>query len=236
MERTTPGGSKRNNSKEAQLFVDLKSALQSGDDESKRLCYENIYLFYADDLEKFLLSKTIPTEIINDIFSETWVITLHNLPNFEWRGISLKTFLFRTAENIIKKYKRNYWEELEIVNQILQIWDQELNDDITQDFWVKKISIYAETELLVENLISCLKPREATVIALMCYAQMTSNEISSHLNNEISPENVRQILHRAKLKLAQIAKKHTQQLSNDKREIIVAQAKELLEDNFRKLL
>ena len=61
---------------------------------------------------------------------------------------------------------------------------------------------------LVEKLISSLKPRDARIVSLFSFAQMTSSEVSDFLNHKITPANIRQILHRSKVSMRQIAISH----------------------------
>jgi len=84
--------------------------------ESKR-AFEIIYKRYHRDVWRFIRSRVNAKTDADEIFGDVWVVVAEKIYDFEWRGISIKSWLFKIAENKIREFLRQpfsfSYEELE---------------------------------------------------------------------------------------------------------------------------
>lgn len=148
-----------------------------------------IYDAYADRLYGFLFKRCGHKETAEDLVSRTFMKFIETLPSFEWRGVSLGAWLYRTASNALTDHWRSASHRM----------DRELDTDSwdppAQD---QNPAWYAEQTLEREKLLEVMKDlssRDQEVLDLRFFGGLTVEEIATSLN--ISANHVSVLVYRA---------------------------------------
>jgi len=104
--------------------------------------FGEIYEKYFDQIFNYVLRQTGDEELAGDLCSQTFVNVLNNLSRYEFRGFPFSAWLYKIADNEVKKhYRKNKGkiifsiEELkirELIEQTNDDWDEELFDRLIQ--------------------------------------------------------------------------------------------------------
>jgi len=135
--------------------------------------FEKLYKSYIKDVYRYVYVVVRNKEIAEDITSQTFLVAIEKVQNFEWRGISIKYWFLKIARNLVSKYlgkpqDLSFDERLEIKNL-----DQILIEDIV-----------VEEELIdkLKELIFKLDDTTKEIISLRIWEELGFKEISNLVN------------------------------------------------------
>lgn len=97
----------------------LVSGLQARDPEAVRVLFE----LYADRLFNYVYYHSGHRTQAEDIVSETLYKALENIPNYQWRNIPFKAWIFRIARNLLIDYFRQRDKAQEVSLDKVENWD-----------------------------------------------------------------------------------------------------------------
>lgn len=176
---------------------------------------------YADDLFRWALHKTSNRETAKDLVQETFLATLKSFDKFQGK-CQPKTWLFSIMNNKIYDFHRSKFRTT-IVNQSrLSSWSEDR--DVLENFFESNGTWKSETrptnwqeveEHLLDNpefkpvFNHCLKTlpnKWFSIIQFKYLKEKDGKEICQELG--ITPSNLWQILHRAKLRLRMCLEKY----------------------------
>jgi len=82
----------------------------AGDPEA----FAQLYLIYAERLQRFVLFRVGDEQIAEDLTSQTFLKAWEKLDRYQMRGLPFGAWLFRIARNIVFDHYRNYRETVEL--------------------------------------------------------------------------------------------------------------------------
>src|SRR5690606_976332 len=68
--------------------------------------FSEVYDFYYERILKYLAKRTMSSDTAYDLTAETFLKAYQNFHKFEWKGFSIKVWLYRIAINSLKNYRR----------------------------------------------------------------------------------------------------------------------------------
>ena len=156
--------------------------------ESERKdAFGELYNRYCKDVWNFICSQEKRDEVRKDIWGSVWKTAFEKLPSFEYRGTSIKGWLFSTANIKLQEFwrmekERNDISLSDVYTQAYKSIDWET--DLEQDNPREKVSDEAEIkkDILIAKLSMKLKPKEREIINLRYYRELNSTEIGKLLN------------------------------------------------------
>lgn len=148
-----------------------------------------IYDLYADKLFGFLLKRCGHKETAEDLVQRTFLKFLEALPRYEWRGVSIGAWLYRTASNALTDHWRSASARMD-TDLDTDEWDPPSQD--------KNPAWFAEASLEKEKISEALKQlsaRDQEVIDLRFFGERDIEEIASSLN--VSANHASVLIYRA---------------------------------------
>lgn len=144
--------------------------------------FQAIYKYLVKDVYRFSYSLTKNAHDAEDITSQTFTIFFEKFDSFNWTGVSMKFWLFKTAKNLCFK-KFNLKEN----NQ----FEENTNDDIDKEIsFVDEIMNQDLLDKLQEEILK-LSPSEINVINLRIWEGMSFVEIAEINNSTKDKERMR---------------------------------------------
>jgi RNA polymerase sigma-70 factor (ECF subfamily) len=154
-----------------------------------------IYDLFADPLYGYLLKRCGRKELAEDLVSQTFLKLLEARPSLEWRGISIRAWIFSVASNAFIDYTRKSSTKQEMD------WDEEWDPPSTDDpAW--NAQLVCEGERL-KRIMSSLSARDQYILDRRFFAGLEPVEIGSLLN--VSPNHASVLVYRAIGRLRQAA-------------------------------
>jgi RNA polymerase sigma-70 factor (ECF subfamily) len=163
--------------------------------------FAEIYKRYHLDVWRFIKSKLFSDADAKDVFAEVWIVALEKLPNFEWQGKPIKSWLLTVAENkrleLIRRIEKENSIPLneDIHAQALQIIETQLQLDQTNPPENPSNEVQAEADRLLVQALAGLRPKPRKIIELIYFKGENSTEIGQNLG--MKPGTVRQAHRRA---------------------------------------
>jgi RNA polymerase sigma-70 factor (ECF subfamily) len=153
-----------------------------------------VYDLHANELYAYLLKRCGHPQTAEDIVSKTFLKLLESRTTLEWRGVSLRAWLYRVAANALIDHWRSASVRLdEEVDP--ESWDPPADDDPA---WNAEIAI--EGERLRETM-KTLSPRDQEVLTLKFYGGCEAAEIAAVL--DVSANHAAVLVYRAVGRLRQ---------------------------------
>ena len=146
--------------------------------------FSQVYDYFYGPIFNYCLKRTADFNATKDIVSETFLKAYLNISRFKWRGISIKSWIYRIAINEIKQHYRSQqyrpttWSELkrsELVsfdNHVLYHEQQEAEQEVDRH----------QQFLQIQRLVIKLPIHYQEVISLKYYEGLTIKEISAIIN------------------------------------------------------
>lgn len=151
--------------------------------------FAKLYDYYFPKVYAFVVGKIYDQNKAEDLVSDIFMKMLKALPNFEWRGLPFGAWVFRIARNRIndylREYKKNDFVDLEHIKESLH--QKESESPVTK---AKQSELHSK----VAEVIAKLPEREADVVKLKFFAELSNKEIASTL--DITESNVGVIIFR----------------------------------------
>lgn len=151
--------------------------------------FAKLYDYYFPKVYAFVASKIYDQDKAEDLVSDIFMKMLKALPNFEWRGLPFGAWVFRIARNRINDYlrdlKKNNFVDLENI--------KESHHQKESESPVAKAK-QSELHTKVAEVMASLPEREADVVKLKFFAELSNKEIAKAL--DITESNVGVIIFR----------------------------------------
>lgn len=148
-----------------------------------------IYDLYSDKLFGFLLKRCGHKETAEDLVQRTFLKFLEALPRYEWRGVSIGAWLYRTASNALTDHWRSASSRMD-TDLDTDEWDPPSSDQ--SPAW------FAENVLEKEKIAEAMKqlsPRDQEVLDLRFFGEREIEEIAGVM--EISANHASVLIYRA---------------------------------------
>ena len=149
--------------------------------------FSDLYQYYLNDVYRFSYSICGNQHDAEDITSQTFVEMFNYLEKFEWKGISLKFWLFRTAKNLA-------YRSFDKASKSQTVENFDIIPEAKEESFEKIVLDKDELKLVVAE-IKGLKPNERELINLRVWEDMTFEEIAEILEEKAIT--VRQRFYRA---------------------------------------
>lgn len=151
--------------------------------------FAKLYDYYFPKVYAFVASKVYDQDIAEDLVSDIFMKMLKALPNFEWRGLPFGAWVFRIARNRINDHIRDLHKNQHVdLDHIKESHHQKESESPAAK--AKQSELHHQ----VANLMTDLPEREADVIKLKFFAELSNKEIAQAL--AISESNVGVIIFR----------------------------------------
>mgnify|MGYP003509742168 CR=1 FL=1 len=89
----------------------LLNLIQRGSQDESQAAMSVIYQRYAKGVWGFIYSKVQQRDIVEDITSEVWFVVIQKIHTYEWRGNSLRSWIFFFCYNKILEHQRTMTKE-----------------------------------------------------------------------------------------------------------------------------
>ncbi len=156
--------------------------------------FGKLYDYYFPKVYGFVKAKIANRTDAEDVVSEIFMKVLENLPKFEWRGLPFGAWVFTIARNTLNDYYRRTAK--------YKTSDIDEAYDVSHDEEKASPHIKASKNELMEivkKVMNNLSEREATVVQLKFFSQLSNREIV-HVTG-LSESNVAVILYRTLRKI-----------------------------------
>jgi RNA polymerase sigma-70 factor (ECF subfamily) len=159
--------------------------------------FGDIYDGYYHRIFGYVLKRVGDLDSSQDIVSETFFKALKNLWQFEWRNISISSWLYRIANNEISNYFRKGKRKMVSLDKIKEPFavDNPLSEALEAEEELKKHKDF----LILHQNISKLNLQYQEVIALRFFEKKRIKEIAEILGKKEGT--VKSLIHRGLKKL-----------------------------------
>lgn len=156
-----------------------------------------VYDAYHQRIFNFINSRITKREDAEDLTSLVFEKVLKKLQDFQWQGISITSWIYRIARNVIidfyrKNNERTKDSSLEDVGEFL----------VSADIGLEDLIVNGEEEIKLFNALREFEEDEQFLIYYKFFEDMSNQQISELTS--LSETNVGTKLHRIRLKLAKI--------------------------------
>ncbi len=158
--------------------------------------FEKIYNAYFEIIFRFLLKRTMSSEIAYDILADTFEKAFLSFDKFKWQGYSVKVWLFRIAINRLKNYRRSKLnKEIRPLSEVPEGMEG-MYTDVKDELKFLDEALFNDNELSkLSDAIETLSPRHKEIVSLYYFSDMSQKEISLSINKSESA--VKASMHRA---------------------------------------
>ncbi|MDX9971103.1 MAG: RNA polymerase sigma factor [Candidatus Gracilibacteria bacterium] len=158
--------------------------------------FEKIYNAYFEIIFRFLLKRSMSSEIAYDILADTFEKAFLNFDKFKWQGYSVKVWLFRIAINRLKNYRRSKLnKEIRPLSEVPEGMEG-MYTDVKDELKFLDEALFNDNELSkLSDAIETLSPRHKEIVSLYYFSDMSQKEISLSINKSESA--VKASMHRA---------------------------------------
>lgn len=169
--------------------------------------FAEIYNHYYEIIFRFLLKRTMSSEIAFDLLADTFEKAFKSFGNFKWQGFSVKVWLFRIAINCLKNHRRSMIKAVKPLDNIPEGYEG-LAVDVREELKFLDEALFGDDELAkLSDAIETLRPKYREIISLYYFSDMSQKEIASAINKSESA--VKASMHRAMENLRSIFNTNT---------------------------
>ena len=144
--------------------------------------FEILFKRYFQNIFNYCYRRTSLFETAKDMASETFLKAYLNIHKFRWKGVSIRTWLYRIATNEInlyyrqKKYRPERMSELYDYGVSNNTFDLEAEKEVAENEFQKH-----QQFLKVKQALSQLPQKYDEVLSLKYFEQLTIKEIAQVL-------------------------------------------------------
>lgn len=165
--------------------------------------FAKVYDFYYRPIFGYILKRVMSSEVAYDIVSEAFMKAFNNFHKFQWKGISIKIWLYRIATNELNTYRRKP-KEYALPEDFQQHPD--LITDCKKELSKLDTALFGDDELAeLSDAIGTLNPKYQNVLSLYYFTGLSQVEIAEVINK--SEGAVKAMIHRAITQLRSLMKK-----------------------------
>lgn len=164
--------------------------------------FSQVYDFYYKQIFGYLLKRVMSSEVAYDLISDTFMKAFQNFHKFQWKGISIKVWLYRIAINELKDYRKKpkdyvLPEDFEYL--------KDLQVDCKDELETLDKALFGDDELsALSDAIATLNPKYQNVLTLYYFTGLSQAEIAQTINKSAGA--VKSIMHRAITQLRSLMK------------------------------
>jgi RNA polymerase sigma-70 factor (ECF subfamily) len=167
-----------------QILVDFKDNPQA---------FEKIYEFYYEMILKYLVKRTLSSEVAYDLTADTFIKAFESLHKFKWTGVSIKVWLYRIAINALKNNRRN---PVSTALEDVPEGHEKLSIDAREELKELDKKLFGDEELTkLSDAMATLKPAHQNILSLYYFTGMSQKEIAE--STDSSESAVKAVMHRA---------------------------------------
>jgi len=162
--------------------------------------FEKIYEFYYEMILKYLVKRTLSSEVAYDLTADTFIKAFESLHKFKWTGVSIKIWLYRIAINALKNQRRHPSSTaLEDVPE----GHEALAADAREELKELDKTLFGDEELTkLSDALATLKPEHQNIISLYYFTGLSQKEIADTIDTSESA--VKATIHRAMTNLREL--------------------------------
>lgn len=160
--------------------------IQKGDQESFTL----IFRHYHPYINAYFRQRRIEDQNCEDLSSAVFEKALKGIDNFRWQGLSLSSWLYKIARNVLIDYFRDS-KKTRLTTYSIEVID---NLPSTMDTPEEK-ALKDDTSFLLSRILGELPEREARIVYLKFFEGYTNKSIAEIVN--LTETNVSTIIYRA---------------------------------------
>ena len=165
--------------------------------------FAKVYDFYYKPIFGYLLKRVMSSEVAYDLVSDTFMKAYNSFHKFQWKGISIKCWLYRIATNELNSYRRKPKEYA--LPEDFQM-HPDLITDTKEELHKLDKALFGDDELAeLSDAIATLNPKYQNVISLYYFSGLSQSEIAEVLKK--SEGAVKAMIHRAITQLRNLMKK-----------------------------
>jgi RNA polymerase sigma-70 factor (ECF subfamily) len=157
--------------------------------------FEDVYNAYYDQIFKYLIKRTCDADEAYEICAETFVKAFESFHKFKWQGFSIKTWIFRIANNQLKNsYRKKKHNIISLEPHHLE--SDSLAFDAHEE--LKELDALLESDQELHELSTAIKKLKSTqqeVLSSFYFSNLSHKEIAKSIDK--SPGAVKAILFRA---------------------------------------
>lgn len=162
--------------------------------------FKQVYEFYYEMIFKYLLKRTMNSEVAYDLTADSFIKAFESFGRFDWKGISIKVWLYRIAINALKNYRRH--PEMSPLTEALE-GHEALVKDVKVELQEMDKALFGDDELAkLSDAMATLKPEHQNVVSLYYLSGMSQKEIAEA--TDTSESAVKAMLHRAMTNMRQL--------------------------------
>jgi len=163
----------------------LVKKVQRGDKKSFGIIFQHYYPF----IKSYFLQRGVSQPTGEDLSSTVFEKALKGIDNFKWQGLSLSSWLYKIARNLLIDYYRNNERSKSKTYPI------ELIENVPSTLETpEEAALKNDSNFYLVDLLSTLPEREAQIISLKFFDGYTNKSIAQML--DLTETNVSTIIYR----------------------------------------
>ncbi|MFC1655450.1 RNA polymerase sigma factor [Patescibacteria group bacterium] len=170
------------------------------DFKSDKAVFEKVYNHYYEMIFKYLVKRTMSSEVAYDLTAETFIKAFESLHKFKWTGVSIKVWLYRIAINALKNHRRN--PKIAPLTEEMQGLKQ-LQTNAKEEMEALDKSMFGDEDLSkLSDAVGTLNPKYQNIVSLHYFEGFSHKEIGEVIKRSESA--VKSMMHRALTNLRQL--------------------------------
>jgi RNA polymerase sigma-70 factor (ECF subfamily) len=132
----------------------------------------------------YILRRTANVEVARDISAEVFLKALRSVSTFQWRGVSISSWLYRIASNEVAAYFRDRKYEGDSLDELREVagFEPPESQDMLEEIVTAEREVERHADFLhVQKLLERLPQRSQEVIALRFFEGKRIKEIAEIL-------------------------------------------------------
>jgi RNA polymerase sigma-70 factor (ECF subfamily) len=132
----------------------------------------------------YILRRTANVEVARDISAEVFLKALRSVSRFQWRGVSISSWLYRIASNEVAAYFRERKYEGDSLDELREValFEPPESQDMLEEIVTAEREVERHADFLhVQKLLERLPQRSQEVIALRFFEGKRIKEIAEIL-------------------------------------------------------
>lgn len=164
------------------------------DGQKELLNMGDVYQTYFPMIYNYVFYKILNRENTEDIVSQTFVNVMNHLSNYDAEKASVKTWIFRIADNVLIDFYRKQKPNISYDNE-----ESGLDRVLSVDFDDQYDKYYSPERQILLSALKGLPERDRTFIYYKYFQNITNREIARRMN--MNENTVAAVLARARQKL-----------------------------------
>jgi len=155
--------------------------------------FEEVYNFYYEQIMRYIAKRSMSSELAYDLTAETFIKAFESFHRFEYRGISIKVWLYRIAINTLRSHWRK--PKTSALGELTET-HPELATNMHSELEELNEALFGDEKLgQLSDAIATLNPNYQNIISLYYFSGMSQEEIGKTINRSTSA--VKSMMHRA---------------------------------------